>query len=148
MSRRRRANVEGGRVAGRHEVKVGPEEEVVIAMAANEQGVSWVRFVVEAALAVADAERDGVPETATARRKQVAQLFALQGEIAAVAFQVRKVGTNVNQVVKGYHQGRELPVEEIRAFLAAEREHLAHARRLYDRVGELIDERAAVGIEV
>lgn len=146
MSRRKREYVQGGRVGGKHQVKVTPEEEVTIGMAADREGVSWVRFVVEAGMAVARAEDGGVPETPTARRRQVAQLFALQGQIGEVAFQAKKVGVNVNQLTRSVHQGGALPVEEMRAFLAEERQHLVEARALYERVGELIDERAAAGL--
>jgi hypothetical protein len=144
VSRRRQPNVDGGRT-GRHNVKTSPEQEAAILMGAQRLGITPAAFMAEAAVAVAQAEADA-PETPTARRRQVQQLFALQASIAEVAWQARKVGVNVNQLVKAVHQGAALPSEEMRAFLAAERDHLARARELYERVGSLIDERAAQGL--
>lgn len=145
MTRRRQPNVDGGR-PGRHNVKTTAAQEAAILMGAQRLAITPAAFMAEAAVAVAQAEHEDVPETPTARRRQVQQLFALQGAIAEVAWQARKVGVNVNQIAKAAHQGAVVPVEEMRAFLTEERAHLARARELYERVGALIDERAEQGV--
>ena len=145
MTAEKRQYLKGGR-RHRHEVKVSPEEEAEIAMAAAGEGVTWVRFVTEAALAVARAEGDGVPETVSARRRQVQELFALQAPIGEVAWQMRKVGVNVNQLTKAVHQGQALPIEEMRAFLVEQERQSRAARALYDRITVLIDERVELGV--
>lgn len=50
FTRRRRANVEGGRVH-RHDVKVSAEEEAALLLRAQAKNISIPRLLVEAALA-------------------------------------------------------------------------------------------------
>ena len=139
MSGTRRENVQGGRLK-RHEVKTTPEEDATIALAAQQEGVSWVRFTVESALAVARAGADAPAETRTARRARLAQLFALQGQVGELALQVKRGMTNVNQIARGMHQGQPVPVEEMREFLVQGTKHLTEAREVYDQITVLIDE--------
>ena len=55
-TRRRRANVKGGRV-GEHRVKVSAEEEAALVKRATELDISVPRLLVESALALATVER-------------------------------------------------------------------------------------------
>ena len=95
--RRRRANVEGGRLY-KHEVKVSPEEEAALLVRANAQGVTIPRLLVESALA----ERAG--ETATERREQLAELFRLHRMLAAL-------GNNLNQIARAANADGTIPVD-------------------------------------
>ena len=63
-SRRRRANVKGGRVA-EHRVKVSAEEELALVKRSKEAGVTVARLLVEAALS------DGDGKTAVQRRDEL-----------------------------------------------------------------------------
>lgn len=90
---RRRGNVKGGRVA-RHEVKVSAEEEGQLQRLALAQNITVPRLLIESALAAETGE------TATERRELIAQLFALQRQIAGVA-------VNVNQIAKAANTTHE-----------------------------------------
>lgn len=119
FSRRRRANVDGGR-QHRHEVKVSPEEEGVLLRLAEAQHVTIPRLLVESALA------SGRSETPTERRNAMAELFALHRLLAAVS-------NNVNQMAKATNATGEVQAE-LSATLKAVRRT---ARRIDDAIDGL-----------
>ncbi|MBW9211761.1 MobC family plasmid mobilization relaxosome protein [Mumia sp. zg.B21] len=115
FTRRRRANVEGGR-QHRHEVKVSPDEEETLLRLAAEQRVTIPRLLVESALASG--------ETPTERRDAMAELFTLHRLLAAVS-------NNVNQIAKATNATGEVH-EDLRATLNA-------VRRVAQRIDQAID---------
>jgi len=117
FSRRRRENVHGGR-QHRHEVKVSPEEEAVLARLAAQQGVSVPRLLVEAAVA---SER---AETTTERKDAIVELFKLYRLLASVS-------NNVNQIAKVANASGEVS-EDLQGTLAA-------VRRVAGRIDEAVD---------
>ncbi|MFZ4843980.1 plasmid mobilization protein [Mycetocola saprophilus] len=125
FSRRRRANVEGGRLH-RHEVKVSPEEEGALLLRANAKGITIPRLLVEAALA------DSTGETATDRRASLAELFTVHRTLGAL-------GNNLNQIAKATNAARELPPElqlPLRHLLAALREQTGKLHYIIDELSE------------
>lgn len=98
FQRRRRANVAGGRRGPRHEVKVTPEEEGVLARLAAAQHVTIPRLLVESALASES------HETPTQRRQAISELFALHRLMAAIS-------NNVNQMAKATNATGQVPAE-------------------------------------
>lgn len=117
FSRRRRANVAGGR-QHRHEVKVSPEEEGMLLRLAKEQRVTVPRLLVESALSVSAAE------TPSERRNAMVELFALHRLLAGIA-------NNVNQIARATNATGEVQAE-MRATLDA-------VRRTAQRVDAAID---------
>lgn len=85
FSRRRRANVEGGR-KHKHEVKVTPSEEAALKGLAFEQGVTIPRLLVESALAQSTT-------TITERRQ-------LGFELSEVRRLLASISNNTNQLAK------------------------------------------------
>ncbi|UEJ84631.1 MobC family plasmid mobilization relaxosome protein (plasmid) [Brachybacterium halotolerans subsp. kimchii] len=118
FSRRRRANVEGGRQHF-HKVRVSPEEEGTLKRLALEQNVTIPRFLVEAALSVEQGE------TPTERKQAIAELFKLHRLLAAIS-------NNVNQIARATNATGEVQ-DEMRATLDA-------ARRTAARIDTTIDE--------
>lgn len=96
--RMRQANVEGGRTV-RREVRLSELEDNALLVAANQQGMTVQRFLVESALA----QDHG--ETMTERRESLTRLMQLHGQLAAI-------GNNLNQLTKTVNAtgevGREL----------------------------------------
>ena len=90
-SRRRRANVKGGR-RHTHEVGVTPEEEALLLQRAEARKVTIPRLLVEAALV------DGAGETATERHDMLVELFRIRRYLAAVS-------NNVNQIARATNSG-------------------------------------------
>lgn len=147
MSRRRQPNTDGGR-PGRHNVKTTPAQEAEILLAAGQHGVTPARYLVEAALAVARAERAGVgPETATSRRSRVQELFALRHALAEMALQARRVGVNVNQLARKANVGGGFPVGEARTYLAEEQRFLDESFSIAERIDALIEALRGQGID-
>ncbi|CAM5538587.1 MobC family plasmid mobilization relaxosome protein [Leifsonia shinshuensis] len=97
FSRRRRANVEGGRQR-KHEVWVSDVEEGVLQRLASAQHVTVPRFLVEAALS------SEARETPTQRREMMVELIRLHRTLGAMA-------NNVNQMAKATNAGSDLPAE-------------------------------------
>ena len=97
FSRRRRANVEGGR-QHEHKVKVSPEEEALLLQLAEKQGVTIPRLLVESALSL------DAPQTPTERKQGLAELFTIHRLLA-------NVSNNVNQMAKHANSGDEFPAE-------------------------------------
>jgi len=95
FSRRRRANVTGGRQHF-HKVKVTPEEEAVLLRLSQAQRVTIPRLLVESALAVETSE------TPTERRNAMAELYTLHRLLAAIS-------NNVNQMAKATNATGTLP---------------------------------------
>ena len=89
FSRRRRANVEGGRQHF-HKVKVSPEEEAKLLQLAQKQGVTIPRLLVESALSLE------ASETPTERKQAIAELFAVHTLLARVS-NLPTVWTNVSR---------------------------------------------------
>ena len=114
--RRRRANVEGGRV-GSHRVRTSPAEEALLVQLAAAQGVTVPRLLVESALA-------GDRETAVVRRDAIVELFAVRRLLAAVS-------NNVNQVARHANAGEVFPAEASAT--------LAAVRRLVPRIDAAVD---------
>lgn len=83
--RERRENAPGGR-AHRHVVKVTPAEEELLAALAGEQQITVARLLVESAMS-------GSSETASERRALLQELFAVHRLVATIA-------NNVNQIAK------------------------------------------------
>ena len=117
FSRRRRANVDGGRQHF-HKVGVSPEEEGALVRLAAEQGVTVPRLLVEAALSLDERE------TPTERKQAVAELFKLHRLLAAIS-------NNVNQIARATNASGEIQ-DEMRATLDA-------VRRTAARVDEAVD---------
>lgn len=117
FSRRRRANVAGGR-QHHHKVKVTPEEEGVLLRLAEAQRVTVPRLLVESALASATSE------TPTQRRDAIAELFRLHRLLAAIS-------NNVNQMAKATNATGEVHAEL--------EETLRAVRRTAVRIDEAID---------
>ena len=117
FSRRRRANVDGGRQHF-HKVGVSPEEEGMLVRLAEAQRVTIPRLLVESALA------SGTAETPSERRNAMAELFALHRLLANIA-------NNVNQVAKVANATGEVQAE-LNATLDA-------VRRTAQRIDAAID---------
>lgn len=113
LSRRRRANVVGGR-QHRHEVSVTPEEEALLLQKAEAQQVTIPRLLIESALAT------GGGETATERRDGLAELFRMRRYLASVS-------NNVNQIARATNSGERVGDE------------LTHTLRAVRTVCEQID---------
>lgn len=117
FSRRRRANVEGGRQHV-HKVKVSPEEEAKLLQLAEAQGVTIPRLLVESALTT------GTSETPTERKQGLAELFAIHRLLAHVS-------NNVNQIARHANAGDEFPADAAST--------LAHVRKLAFRIDDTVD---------
>lgn len=118
-TRRRRANVPGGR-AHRHVVKVSPEEEARLVQTAARHGVTVVRLLVESALSEAG-------ETPSERRSQFL-------ELANLARLVGTVANNVNQVARHANSTGQIPADAAAS--------IAHARAVIYRVDRFLAEMA------
>jgi len=145
--RQRSANVEGGR-QHRHELWVSPEEEAVLQVAANQQGIGYMRFVREAALTVARTADTGDLETPSARRRRMVELFELRGTLADAALEIRRVGVNVNQLARQANAGGGFPVTEARDYLVDEQSLLRRTREIAENIDSLIDQLRAEGVDV
>jgi hypothetical protein len=110
-SRRRRANVDGGRMH-RHEVKVSPEEEAQLLALAEKHRVTIPRLLIEAALS------EGT-ENPSERRDQFMQLSALQRLVGTVA-------NNINQIARHANATGDVPAEAAAS--------IAHARAVIIRI--------------
>lgn len=110
-SRRRRANVDGGRMH-RHEVKVSPEEEAQLLALAEKHRVTIPRLLIEAALS------EGT-ENPSERRDQFMQLSTLQRLVGTVA-------NNINQIARHANATGEVPAEAAAS--------IAHARTVIIRI--------------
>ena len=110
-SRRRRANVDGGRLH-RHEVKVSAEEEAQLCALAEKHRVTIPRLLIEAALS------EGT-ENPSERREQFMQLSALQRLVGTVA-------NNINQIARHANATGEVPAEAHAS--------IAHARAVIIRI--------------
>lgn len=117
FSRRRRANVEGGRQHV-HKVKVTPEEEAQLLQLAEAQGVTIPRLLVESALT------SGASETPTERKQGLAELFAIHTLLA-------RVSNNVNQIARHANAGDEFPKDAGSV--------LAYVRKIAFRIDETVD---------
>lgn len=117
FTRRRRANVEGGR-QHHHKVKVTPEEEGQLLRLAEAQHITIPRLLVESALSSESSE------TPTERKQAMAELFALHRLLAAVS-------NNVNQIARATNATGELQPETAAA--------LAKVREVAVRIDEAID---------
>ncbi|WP_461171145.1 plasmid mobilization relaxosome protein MobC [Arthrobacter sp. Z1-15] len=118
-SRRRRANVPGGRLH-RHIVKVSPEEEAQLVQIAGRHRVTVVRLLVESALSESD-------ETPSERRDQFMELSNLARLVGTVA-------NNVNQVARHANSTGEIPADAAAS--------IAHAKSVIYRVDRLLAEMA------
>lgn len=121
FSRRRRANVEGGRQHF-HKVKVTPEEEALLLQLAEAQGVTIPRLLVESALAA------GASETPTERKQVIVELFGVHRLLA-------NVSNNVNQLARHANAGDEFPADAASA--------LAYVRKLAFRINSVVDRLAS-----
>jgi DNA replication initiation complex subunit (GINS family) len=110
-SRRRRANVGGGRMH-RHEVKVSPEEEAQLLALAEKHRVTIPRLLIEAAL-------NENSESPSERRDQFMQLSTLQRLVGTVA-------NNINQIARHANATGEVPAEAAAS--------IAHARAVIIRI--------------
>ena len=118
-SRRRRANVDGGRMH-RHEVKVSPEEEAQLLALAEKHRVTIPRLLIEAALS------EGT-ENPSERRDQFMQLSTLQRLVGTVA-------NNINQIARHANATGEVPAEAAAS--------IAHARAVIIRIDRQLAEMA------
>lgn len=117
FSRRRRANVEGGRQHF-HKVKVTPEEEAQLLQLAEAQGVTIPRLLVESALSSTPGE------TPTERKQVIAELFAVHTLLA-------RVSNNVNQIARHANAGDEFPADAAGT--------LAYVRKLAFRISDVVE---------
>lgn len=106
-TRRRRGNVDGGRV-GRHNVKTSAEEEAVLQIRAKALNVTVARLLVETTLA------DGDGKTAVQRRDELAELFHMRRLLASVS-------NNVNQIARSVNAGQGVGAELKHTLAAVER---------------------------
>lgn len=118
-TRRRRANVEGGRMH-RHEVKVSPEEEARLLALAEKHRVTIPRLLIEAAL-------NENSESPSERREQFMQLSALQRLVGSVA-------NNINQIARHANATGEVPPDAAAS--------IAHARSVILRIDRQLAEMA------
>jgi hypothetical protein len=118
-SRRRRANVDGGRMH-RHEVKVSPEEEAQLLALAEKHRVTIPRLLIEAALS------EGT-ENPSERRDQFMQLSTLQRLVGTVA-------NNINQIARHANATGEVPAEAAAS--------IAHARAVIIRIDRQLSDMA------
>ena len=119
-SRRRRANVDGGRMH-RHEVKVSPEEEAQLLALAEKHRVTIPRLLIEAAL-----NEDS--ESPSERRDQFMQLSTLQRLIGSVA-------NNINQIARHANSAGEIPPEAAVTIAHAKSVIIRIDRQLADMAG-------------
>jgi uncharacterized protein (DUF1778 family) len=117
FTRRRRANVAGGREHA-HRVRVSPQEHEVLVQRAEAQHVSVPRLLVESALSETG-------ETPAQRQAAMVELFAVRRLLAAVS-------NNVNQVARHANAGEEFPQDAAAALTAV--------RRVVGRIDQAIDE--------
>jgi hypothetical protein len=92
VRRSRQANVLGGR-PHKHIVKLSDAEEALLARRAEEAGVSVSRLLVESAMNSGQVE--------AGRAHAAMQLLELD-------HQIRRIGANLNQLVRHAHQNREI----------------------------------------
>jgi hypothetical protein len=118
--RRRRANVDGGRMH-RHEVKVSPEEEARLLALAEKHRVTIPRLLIEAAL-------NENSESPSERRDQFMQLSNLQRLIGSVA-------NNMNQIARHANSTGELPPDAAPAIAHAKSVIIRIDRHLADMAG-------------
>jgi hypothetical protein len=119
-SRRRRANVEGGRMH-RHEVKVSPEEEARLLALAEKHRITIPRLLIEAAL------NEDSGESPSERRDQFMQLSDLQRLVGSVA-------NNINQIARHANSTGEVPAEAAAT--------IAHAKSVIIRIDRQLAEMA------
>jgi hypothetical protein len=119
-SRRRRANVEGGRMH-RHVVKVTPEEEARLLQIAERHRVTVVRLLVESALS------EGA-ETPSERRDQFVELSNLARLVGTVA-------NNINQIARHANTTSEVPSDAAAAITDAKNVIRRVDRLLADMAG-------------
>lgn len=105
LARTRQHNVLGGRVGGRHVVKVTPEEEAQLQLRAQEAGVTVARLMVEAALHERHTQ---------VSRADLSELFALNQLVG-------RLGVNINQMAKATNATSEIPPEAFAAMDAVAR---------------------------
>lgn len=117
FSRRRRANVKGGR-QHEHKVRVSPEEEGRLAQLAEAQRATIPRLLVESALAAA------ASETPAQRGTAMEELFALHRLLAAIS-------NNVNQMARATNATGEVQDEMVVT--------LRRVREVAERVDGAID---------
>ncbi|MGO1568548.1 MAG: plasmid mobilization relaxosome protein MobC [Brachybacterium sp.] len=132
LGRRRRSNVpaEQGRV--RHEVVVSQTEELALKAAANRQGMTVPRLLVESGLAAVEADQGGMP--LADRRAVFQEVFSVNQKMAGVA-------NNINQIA------RQMNSQD--AFTRAEAEQLhAEGRELYAQMRTLVMRLEGVADEV
>lgn len=89
MSRKRQANVPGGRPV-RLNLRLSEAEYAALKLSATELSVTVPRYLKEAALATSRGE------TLTERKALLQHLFELQRQLAAV-------GNNLNQLTRAFH---------------------------------------------
>jgi hypothetical protein len=116
-TRRRRANVDGGRMH-RHVVKVTPEEEAQLVMIAERHHVTVARLLIESAVSEAG-------ETPSERRNQFVELSNLARLVGTVA-------NNVNQVARHANSTSEIPADAAAS--------IAHAKSIIHRVDRFLAE--------
>lgn len=144
MTNQKRSHYKGGR-QHRHVVRVSPEEEAKLLLAAGAPS-KVAGFLMESAMAVIEQSDDRPLETVTSRRKRMEELFAARHQLAEVAVQMRRIGTNVNQVARAANQGQSVPVDAMRTYLADADRAVAEARAVAVRIDAAIDELAAAGV--
>ena len=118
FTRRRRANVKGGRQY-EHKVRVSPEEEGRLVALAEAQRATVPRLLIESALAPRGSE------TPASRRAAMEELFALHRLLAAVS-------NNVNQIAKATNATGEVQGEMVVT--------LARVRQVAERIDGAIDD--------
>jgi hypothetical protein len=118
-TRRRRENVDGGRMH-RHVVKVSPEEEARLLALAGKHRVTVPRLLIEAAL-------NENSESPSERREQFMQLSQLQRLIGSVA-------NNINQIARHANATGEVPPDAAAS--------ITHARSVIIRIDRQLAEMA------
>jgi hypothetical protein len=119
-SRRRRANVDGGRMH-RHEVKVSAEEEAQLLALAEKHRVTIPRLLIEAALT-------DTSESPSERRDQFMQLSQLQRLVGSVA-------NNINQIARHANSTGEVPPDAAVSIAHAKSVIIRIDRQLADMAG-------------
>lgn len=131
LGRRRRSNVPAGQGRVRHEVVVSQTEELALKAAANRQGMTVPRLLVESGLAGVAADQGGMP--LADRRAIFQEVFSVNQKMAGVA-------NNINQIAKQMNSQDAFTRAEAAQVHAEGRELYTQMRSLVMRLEGVADE--------
>ncbi|MGO1569358.1 MAG: MobC family plasmid mobilization relaxosome protein [Brachybacterium sp.] len=134
LGRRRRANVPADQGRVRHEVVVSQPEELRLKAAADRQGLTVPRLLVESALHAVDAAQGGM--SLTDRQALYTEVFSVNRKMAGVA-------NNINQIAKQANSHDGFTRDEAEELTAEAKELYGQMRALVMRLEGVADEVAA-----